>query len=325
MTQSTHWQPTSSIETLQLRAQMLSNIRQFFAKRNVLEVDTPCLCHGTVTDVNLRAFRTSFNLASSQQQTDLFLQTSPEFAMKRLLCSGSGCIYQLGKAYRNEESGKHHNPEFTLLEWYRLGFDHLQLIDEVDQLMQAILGCPPMDKLTYQYAFLQYCGFDPLSCTFETIKTHCIEQGLAEIAEYETSTDVLLQLLFCHVIERNIGQQAPIAIIGFPASQAALARLEPNDQRVSRRFEVYYQGLELANGYHELSSVEEQRQRFEHDNQMRAAQGLPELPIDQRFLEAMQHGLPDCAGVALGFDRLLMIAANKNDIAQVLPFSFQNA
>ncbi len=325
MNQGNFWQPSCDLRALEQRAKLLSSVRAFFAERNVIEVDTPSLSHHSVTDVHLRAFNTCFISPISDKQPTLYLQTSPEFAMKRLLCAGSGCIYQLGKCYRNEEAGRNHNPEFTMLEWYRLGFDHLALIDEIDQLLIQTLGTQPLERVTYQSLFLNHCQFDPLCTTLGHVKQIASDFGFADIARNELNIDTLLQLLFSHVIEPVIGQKRPIAVLDFPASQAALARLEPKDKRVARRFEVYYQGFELANGYHELQSAQEHKVRFEHDNQLRQELGLPLIEIDPRFIQALEQGLPDCAGVALGFDRLLMIAAQANHIKEILPFDVNRA
>lgn len=325
MTSPSSWQPSSSIETLRQRAQITSKIRQFFAQREVWEVETPALSHHGVTDVHLSAFKTDFLHPQAVEYCPLFLQTSPEFAMKRLLVAGSGSIFQLSKAFRNEEAGSYHNPEFSMLEWYRTDFDHWQLIDEVDALLQYTLATGPLSVLTYQDAFIQYCGFDPLEATIETVCKRACELGFELIAHNEQDIDVLLQLLCCECIEPNIGREAPVALVGFPASQAALARLEPSDPRVARRFEVYFRGIELANGYHELSDSAELKQRFERDNQTRLSKGKQVMAIDPCFIEAMDAGMPECAGVALGIDRLMMLALNKSSITDVVSFAIDRA
>lgn len=321
----TDWQPSASLDALRKRAQILSKIRAFFAERNVLEVETPCLSHTGVTDVHLHMFETQFSSPIAAKRERLFLQTSPEYAMKRLLCAGSGCIFQLSRAFRNEEAGRVHNPEFTMLEWYRTGFDHHDLMAEVDELMQSVLGTEPAEKVTYRDAFVQALKLDPLDADLASLRQCAQEQGFAEIAAEEEDRDTLLQLLFSMRVEPAIGQQRPTLVYHFPASQAALARLEPGDLRVARRFEMYYRGMELANGFHELADAPEQRARFEAENRQRQVMQRKPIPIDERLLSALEAGLPDCAGVALGIERLLMIALGADKIEQVMAFSVQRA
>lgn len=319
---STDWQPTASIPQLRQRAALIASIRQFFAQRNVLEVDTPAMSHATVTDVHLHTFQTQFVGPGYAQGSPLFLMTSPEFHMKRLLAAGSGCIYQLGKAFRNEENGRYHNPEFTMLEWYRVGFDHHQLMDEMDDLLQLVLQCGAAERMTYQQAFLTVLGVCPLEGTMAELKSVAARLGLSDIAEAEEDRDTLLQLLFSIGVEGKIGQQVPAFVYDFPASQAALAKINPNDPRVADRFEVYFKGIELANGFHELDNAQEQLRRFEQDNRKRVEMGLAEQPIDYHLIVALQSGLPECAGVALGVDRLIMLALGCDHIDQVTAFPF---
>ncbi|MBE3656398.1 elongation factor P lysine(34) lysyltransferase [Vibrio navarrensis] len=319
---STDWQPTASIPQLRQRAALIARIRQFFAQRNVLEVDTPAMSHATVTDVHLHTFQTQFVGPGYAQGSPLFLMTSPEFHMKRLLAAGSGCIYQLGKAFRNEENGRYHNPEFTMLEWYRVGFDHHALMDEMDELLQLVLSTAPAERMTYQEAFLRVLGVCPLQASMTELKLSASELGLSDIAEAEEDRDTLLQLLFSIGVEGEIGQQVPAFVYDFPASQAALAKINPNDPRVADRFEVYFKGIELANGFHELDNAQEQLRRFEQDNRKRVDMGLAEQPIDYHLIAALQSGLPECAGVALGVDRLIMLALGCDHIDQVTAFPF---
>ncbi|MCZ8529440.1 elongation factor P--(R)-beta-lysine ligase [Alteromonas sp. PRIM-21] len=319
------WQPTTTHDARVARAELLRTIREFFYARNVLEVDTPLLSNGTVTDEHLDAFDTQFNFASSGKPSKLYLQTSPEYAMKRLLCAGSGSIYQVCKAFRHEGEGRWHNPEFTMLEWYRLGYDHFALMDEVDALLQETLNTASADKMTYQQAFQHYLNIDPLSADDE-ILLGAMEQHHIDIhAPQSLSYDSKLQLLFSYVIEPKIGIERPCFVYNFPASQAALAKLSSADERVAERFEVYYQGAELANGFHELSAANEQRLRFETDNEKRKENGLPTKPIDENFLSALDTGLPACAGVALGVDRLLMLKTGASHIKEVINFNVSRA
>ncbi|WP_334048444.1 elongation factor P--(R)-beta-lysine ligase [Alteromonas gracilis] len=319
------WQPTTTHEARVARAELLRTIREFFYARNVLEVDTALLSNGTVTDEHLDAFDTEFNFAPSGKPTRLYLQTSPEYAMKRLLCADSGSIYQICKAFRHEGEGRWHNPEFTMLEWYRLGFDHFALMEEVDALLQETLATSPADKMTYQQAFQTYLNIDPLSAGDNVLLKAMEQQNIDIHAPQSLSDDSKLQLLFSYAIEPKIGIDKPCFIYNFPASQAALAKLSAADERVAERFEVYYRGAELANGFNELSAASEQRQRFETDNEKRRAANLPVKPIDENFLSALDAGLPSCAGVALGIDRLLMLKTNATHIQEVINFAVSRA
>ncbi|WP_299019645.1 elongation factor P--(R)-beta-lysine ligase [uncultured Photobacterium sp.] len=320
-----HWQPTASIEQLKQRAATIASIRDFFFRRQVLEVDTPAMSQATVTDIHLHTFKTDFVGPGYAKGQPLYLMTSPEFHMKRLLSAGSGPIYQICKSFRNEESGRFHNPEFTMLEWYRPGFDHHNLMDEMDELLQLVLGCQAAERMTYQQAFLNVLGVCPLEGCMAELKVAASTLGLSDIAELEEDRDTLLQLLFSVGVESKIGQQVPAFVYDFPASQAALAQISPNDQRVAERFEVYFKGIELANGFHELADGDEQLARFEEDNRKRLKMGLEPQPIDHHLVEALRAGFPDCAGVALGIDRLIMLAQGLDHIDQVTAFPIQIA
>lgn len=325
MTQACSWQPTASMTQLKKRSAIIARIRQFFAERAVWEVDTPALSQAAVTDVHLHSFSTSLVGPGFAKGLPLYLMTSPEFHMKRLLAAGSGAIYQISKAFRNEEAGRYHNPEFTMLEWYRPDFDHHQLMDEMDALLQAVLRCQGATRMSYQAAFQSCTGLCPLRADIDQLRALAATQGLADITEDETDKDTLLQLLFSVMVEPNIGQQAPAFVYDFPASQAALAKISEADPRVAHRFEVYFQGIELANGFYELQDAQEQRRRFEADNAMRVARGLRPQPIDQHLLAALEAGLPDCAGVALGIDRLVMLALGCDHIDAVTAFPVSRA
>ncbi|WP_428615138.1 elongation factor P--(R)-beta-lysine ligase [Pseudoalteromonas sp.] len=319
------WQPSADIETLRERAAIIRRIREFFYARDVMEVETPSLSAASVTDVHLATFSTEFVGPGHAAGLPLYLQTSPEFAMKRLLAAGSGAIFQLCKAFRNEEAGSHHNPEFTMLEWYRPGFDEFALMDEMDELMQLVLGVDSAERLTYQQAFINALGVDPLTADVSTLQQLASEQGFADIAAKETHRDTLLQLLFCMKVEPTIGQEKPCFVYHFPASQAALAQICQHDERVAGRFELYFKNMELANGFNELTNGKEQAARFSEDNQYREANGLKQVPMDERLIAALEHGLPQCAGVALGIDRLIMLATNKQKIKDVLAFDVERA
>ena len=325
-----HWKPTASLNKLTQRALIIQQIRQFFISRNLLEVETPSLSQSGVTDEHLFCFKTHFVGAEINAKTKtasgvpLFLQTSPEFHMKRLLSAGYGSIFQIGKAFRNEESGRFHNPEFTLLEWYQVEFDHHILMDEMDELLQLTLKTEQAKRCTYQDAFLSILSVDPLTDSLDKLKKSGEHLNLGGVLQDETDRDTVLQLLFCFAIEPVIANEKPCFVYNFPASQAALARISPDDIRVAERFEVYYKGIELANGFHELSDAKEQLKRFEQDNKKRQQKNLPEMPIDMNFIDSLPN-LPNCAGVALGIDRLIMLALNAKHIDEVLSFTIKNA
>ncbi len=317
--QKNNWQPSASIDTLRARASILKSIRDFFAARDVLEVETPLMCGTSVTEPFIQSIPALFQAHPNEPELRCYLQTSPEYAMKRLLAAGSGSIYQITKAFRQGEVGHLHNPEFTMLEWYRVGFNHHQLMDEMDELLQFILKTPRATRTTYQSLFQTYLSIDPLSVTAADLAA-CARQQHIDVATDIQDNDTWLDILMTHCIEPQLGQTAPVFVYDFPASQAALARLSEHDLRTASRFEVYFHGMELANGFHELQHAGEQRKRFENNLRKRKQLGLPELPMDEHFLAALEHGLPDCAGVALGIDRLVMLALQLPRIQDVLSF-----
>ncbi|MDU8924131.1 elongation factor P--(R)-beta-lysine ligase [Pasteurellaceae bacterium LIM206] len=323
MFEDEQWQPSASIQNLLARAKIIAEVRKFFTERGLLEVETPVLSEFGVTDLHLSTFSTEFIAPFPGGSKTLWLGTSPEYHMKRLLAAGSGAIFQLCHVFRNEEAGSRHNPEFTMLEWYRPHFDMYRLINEVDDLLQQILDCEPAESLSYQFAFQQYVGLDPLSAPRAELIAKAREYQF--MCDEDEDRDTLLQFLFSTVVEPNIGQERPIAIYHFPATQAALAQLSSEDHRVAERFEFYYKGLELANGFNELTDADEQLRRFEQDNRLREKQGLPTREIDHRFLGALKAGLPTCAGVALGIDRMIMIALGATRIEEVMAFGINNA
>ncbi|EGP02650.1 elongation factor P--(R)-beta-lysine ligase [Pasteurella multocida] len=323
MFEQENWQPSASIENLLARAKIIAEIRRFFTDRGLLEVETPVLSEFGVTDVHLSTFNTTFISPTAEKSKALWLSTSPEYHMKRLLAAGSGPIFQLCHVFRNEEAGQRHNPEFTMLEWYRPHFDMYRLINEVDDLLQQILDCKPTESLSYQFVFQEYVGLDPLSAEKAELVAKAKQYHLQQ-AEQE-DRDTLLQFLFSTVVEPNIGKENPVAVYHFPATQAALAQISSEDHRVAERFEFYYKGLELANGFHELTDVNEQLHRFEQDNVQRQKMGLPQRQIDKRLLGALQAGVSNCSGIALGVDRLLMIALGANAIHEVMAFGIENA
>ncbi|WP_114192054.1 elongation factor P--(R)-beta-lysine ligase [Edaphovirga cremea] len=325
MSETASWQPSAPIANLLKRAAIMAEIRRFFADRGVLEVETPAMSQATVTDINLFPFQTRFVGPGAADGLTLYMMTSPEYHMKRLLAAGSGPIYQLGRSFRNEEAGRHHNPEFTMLEWYRPHYDMYRLMNEVDDLLQQILDCENAETLSYQQAFLRHLEVDPLTADKTQLREAAKKIDLEELAAKEEDRDTLLQMLFVFGVEPHIGRDKPAFVYHFPATQASLAEISTEDHRVAERFEVYYKGIELANGFHELTDADEQLQRFEQDNRKRAARGLPQQPIDQNLLAALKHGMPDCAGVALGVDRVVMLALGASSISEVMAFPVDRA
>jgi len=412
---TTDWRPTAEMGTLRLRAEILARIRAFFDDRGVLEVETPLLASAPVTDLHLAALSTRYRGPGADDGRELWLQTSPEFAMKRLLAAGSGPVYQLCKAFRDGEAGSRHNPEFTILEWYRPGWNHHRLMDEVEELLCTVLdrrsGTPPLDsrvtthdltpsrphaptpsgsgnprssgervrprsqseigsdrrqarvwswcaertysgsgseripqpedgvrssrpqarepghaeRLTYAEAFQRHVGIAPHTAKVTELIAVARDRIGSTVPDLGEDHDGWLDLLMSHLVEPQLGRGATTFLFDYPASQAALARVRPGNPPVAERFEAWIEGVELANGYHELTDPEEQRSRFEHDLAARHARGLPEVPIDERFLAAVEHGLPDCAGVALGIDRLVMLAAGAKRIDEVIAFPVDRA
>jgi lysyl-tRNA synthetase class 2 len=281
--------------------------------------------NAAVSDVNLG----SVPVTLPGYPRPLFLHTSPEYAMKRLLAAGSGDIYQICRVYRGGERGRQHNPEFTMVEWYRLGFTLEELMDEVAELTRRLLGdggaSLPVESLTYREAVRRHAGFDPFEAPDEVLRRCAGTLGLDPGQAAALARDQLLDLIVGARVGPALGARSLTFVHRYPASQAALARLDPSDSLVALRFELYHRGVELANGYHELSDFAEQRRRFAADNESRRARGLPVTTPDRHLLEALEAGLPDCAGVALGFDRVLMLALGAASIDEVLAFPVERA
>jgi lysyl-tRNA synthetase class 2 len=318
------WQPSASLENLRIRAHVLKTIRDFFSTRGVLEVETPLMCHTSVTDTFIQSIPAFFQALPHEKEQRYYLQTSPEYAMKRLLAAGSGAIYQISKAFRQGEIGRFHNPEFTMIEWYRPGFNHHGLMDEVDELLQLILKKPAAERKSYAQVFREYLQINPHEESMENLIA-CAKTHHLTIASDITDRDTWLQVLMSECIEPRIGQDRPCFIYDFPVSMAALSRIKPGNPPVASRFEVYFRGIELANGFHELQDANEQCNRFLKNQEERKNLGLTDMAIDELFLQALSHGLPDCSGVALGIDRLIMLATESQKIADVLSFDFSRA
>lgn len=321
------WQPTATIDTLKRRAQLLADVRHFFAERNVMEVDTPVLSQAAPTATYLDSFRADYQPASSQS-VSYFLQTSPEFAMKRLLAAGSGDIYQIAKVFRNGELGRLHNPEFTMLEWYRPALDYHGLMREVDDLLQQAAAMPEAVKLSYHQVFQQFLQIDIEQTDEAVLKQVALAAMPSVPTDWQTDYDGWLEMLMSEVIEPELRQlNRPVIIYDFPASQAQLAKVHHNadGNQVAARFEVYAGGLELANGYDECLDSAELRRRFDSDNRQRQQQAKPIMPMDLNLLAAIEHGLPPCTGVALGLDRLMLLLAEKTALKDVLSFGFERS
>ena len=305
------WQPSASIQNLKKRALLLQTIRMFFANKAIWEVETPVLAHATVTNPYIESFR-----VYDRDKYDYYLQTSPEYHMKRLLAAGSGAIYQISKAFRQDEVGPKHNPEFTLLEWYQPHMHYHELMDEVAELLAVILKLPTL-KMTYQSLFEEFIDCNP----FTLSKKQCAHIATKHNINISASlsVDEWLDLFMTHVIEPNMPVKKALFIYDFPASQAALASIRQGKPRVAERFEVYVNGVELANGFQELTDPKEQEQRFKQDLQKRLENKQHTPCIDQRFIHALNK-MPRCSGVALGVDRLMMLAMSANSLQEVQSF-----
>jgi elongation factor P--(R)-beta-lysine ligase len=341
------WRPSASLQMLRRRAALLARTREFFAARGVLEVDTPLIVNSPASALHIHSATVHLTplgappamhaapaaAPAADTAPPLFLHTSPEYAMKRLLAAGSGDIYQICHVARGFEQGRQHNPEFTLVEWYRIGFSLEELMSEVEALLRALLAesAAPWDseRLSYREAFRRELGLDPRAAGRAQLVAAAQRAGYhappppaaaGDGRGVPDDRDELLELLMGASVGPRLGRGGFTFVHSYPASQAALARLDPADPRSARRFELYCAGMELANGFHELASSSEQRARFDRDNDQRRRRGLPAAPPDERLLAALAAGLPDCAGVALGFERVLMLAAGARHIDEVLAF-----
>jgi lysyl-tRNA synthetase class 2 len=324
MSDSTHddWRPTAALETLRLRAQLLGRARTYFAQTGAMEVETPLLVQAAVTDVHLE----SLAVHRADGTRIGFLHTSPEYAMKRLLCAGAPDLFQVAHVFREGERGRRHNPEFTMIEWYRLGIDHVGLMRDVDALLRALLEpARPVGStvhVTYAQAFEAVLHVDPLTAGTDVIESALRHAGLDVPDSLRGERDGLLDLGMSLYVAPRFAEDRITFVRDFPASQAALARISGP---VAARFEAFWGGLELANGFHELGDAAEQAQRFAADAATRRARGQPERDADPRFLAALTAGLPACAGVALGFDRIVMVAAGARSIDEVIAFPIERA
>jgi len=317
-----NWKSGASSDTLKSRARFLKQIRDFFEKNEILEVETPSISEFPSVDLHLE----SFSLNEEPGNHHHYLITSPEYHMKRLLCEGVGSIYQICKSFRKDDCGCYHNAEFTIIEWYRVGWDHWQLMNEIEQLLDNLLGCGLADRIAYSSLFQNYLDIDPFSMNYEDLIRVC-QKNDTVLPDYlddpDMPRDEWLNFLMGALIEPYLGIDKPIFVFDYPSSQASLARICPENPLVSQRFELFYKGLELGNGFFELNNSQEQKRRFDKENEKRIQMNKTPLPIDHRFISALKEGLPDCAGVALGFDRIMMLALGIDDIDNMISFSWK--
>lgn len=318
--------PSATLDAIRLRARLNRRIRDFFAERGVLEVETPVLSVAGNTDPNIAPFSLQFSGRTDGAPRTRWLRTSPEFPLKRLLAAGVGDCYELGRVFRDGEAGGRHNPEFTMLEWYRVGWDHQRLIDETAALVDAALALvdrqATLQRVAWRDLYLAGIGIDPVNATDEQLRNAL---GDVQLDPAGLGRDDWLDLLLTHRLQPAFPSDRMLAVFDYPPSQAALARIRPGDPPVAERFELYLGPLELANGYHELTDAAEQRARFDRDLAVRRERGAPMPPMDARLLSALEAGLPACAGVALGIDRLLMAMLGTTRIDAVLAFPFDRA
>jgi lysyl-tRNA synthetase class 2 len=322
------WQPTARLEILRQRSDLLRRARQFFHERDFIEVETPLLSADVVVDRHLdpMAVVLPADPRSPAVGRTLWLQTSPEFGMKRLLAAGAEAIFQITRAFRAGEQGPLHNPEFTMLEWYRVGDDMQQAMALLSKLAEALFSRGAAEIIPYAQAFRQHVQLDPHVATIDELRRAANRLRVTAPTSYSTADhDSWLDLLLVDCVQPRLGTSRPTIVCDYPASQAALARVREGSPRVAERFELYLDGIELANGYHELLDANILRERADRANKQRAAEGKPMLPQESRLLSAMEAGLPACSGVALGFDRAVMMATGAKSIAEVICFPIDRA
>jgi lysyl-tRNA synthetase class 2 len=315
------WKPSSGVAVARQRAAMLERARSFFRSRGVLEVDTPALSRYTASDPNIESLR-----VAGPREATLYLQTSPESFMKRLLADGYPDIYAICRVFRDGESGRLHQPEFTMVEWYRHGFGLRAMIDETVAFIAGVLQQPELKDaatLEFETAFRRFAGVEPLTASLDELAdAAAADAGLRE--SLGDDRDAWLDLLLSTRVAPNFADRQLTVLRHFPASQAALARICPADDRLADRFEVFHGAIELANGFVELRRPDEQRRRMHADLSSRHASARRPVPLDEPLLAALESGLPDCAGVAVGFERLLMLATGAADIRDILTFAFDD-
>lgn len=323
------WAPEADNRMLRLRAKVLYKIRQFFYQRQVLEVETPILSSCGLTDPNIESFKTCFEGPGPLNGRDLYLRTSPEFHMKRMLAANASPIFQIAKVFRQGECGDLHNPEFTLLEWYRPNFTLRELMSEVEELVIYLnkdwATLKPSEILTYKEVFETFINIDPFSATVEELRDKAHERELSGVGIDTIDKDMWLDLLMSHVVQAQLGKQRFSFIQDYPTSQAGLASIIEGKHPIAQRFELFYKGIELANGYEELRDAQEQRQRFEKELVKRKQQGKSSIPLDERLIAALSSGFPACSGVAIGIDRLLMLISDERNLDKTFAFPLNRA
>jgi len=327
VTDGNDYLPTANLEVLRLRAELLRRTRGFFDGRGFLEVETPLLSADTVVDRHLDPFGVEVGGCMSSAPRRYWLQTSPEFAMKRLLAAGAEAIYQITRAFRRDEQGPLHNPEFTIVEWYRVGDGLEEGMTLLGDLAETLFARGPAERLSYREAFRRHVGLDPHTAAAEQLTATAKGQGIDPPASLSpTDRDGWLDLLLVELVQPHLGRDRPTILHDYPASQAALAQLrDDGDTKVAERFELFVDSIELANGYHELTDAEELARRNRENNRLRELDGKEPLPVESRLLAAMRAGLPEATGAALGFDRVAMLAAGAKRLDQVIPFPFDRA
>ena len=324
------WKPSASMSALKERAGLYKNIRSYFYRENVMEVETPMLSDAATPDVYIDSFQCDFKPIGGDCSQPRYLHTSPEFAMKRLLAAGSGDIYSMGRVFRNGEVSNRHSPEFTLLEWYRLGIDEHKLMDDITCLLNYINPSITVARYSYKHIFQELVGINPHTISFDNLKILAEKKIDPQLKILERND--YLDLLFSKVIETALSAEVSNSLSGvfiydYPAGMSALAKInsDKDGYEVAARFELFLNGIEIANGYHELIDSHELLNRFKAEQHKREHRKFPIYPLDHRLLDALKHGIPDCAGVALGIDRLLMLMLKTNEISDVLAFDFKSA
>ncbi len=323
------FKPTATVETLKRRAEVVRTLRRFFDERKFFEVETPILSHDIVVDRYLHPVavaKKALTGAANDRDEKLWMQTSPEFGMKRIVAAGAVAIYQIGKCFRRSESGPRHNPEFTMLEWYRIGDDMHSAMGLLGELVEKVLSKPKTQFVSYRDVFKQHANVDPFTCAVQDLRAVATEANVElEMPADEQHRDDWLNLILSTLVEPHLGVGRPLIVYDWPASQAALAIVREGDPPMAERFELYVEGIELANGYHELLDAEELSRRNSINNQKRVKDGAPLLPEESRLLDAMRGEMPEYSGVALGVDRLVMLATGASTINEVLTFPIDRA
>ncbi|BGI51617.1 MAG: elongation factor P--(R)-beta-lysine ligase [Buchnera aphidicola (Ceratovacuna japonica)] len=314
------------VKDLIYRSKIIFNIRKFFNNLNILEVDTPILSRHAVSDCNIKCFKTNYYDNNINKVIDLWMIPSPEYHMKRLLSLKIGSIYQICHSFRDEELGKYHNPEFTMLELYIVNCNMFELINKVDYFFQKIFYFKKSDIISYKKVFIKYLEIDPFKsnkCTLIKKIIHLKHFHLIKNSKFICKKN-LLEILFLIGIEKYLGKERPIFIYHFPSDQALLSSINKKNKKLSDRFEVFFKGIEIANGFYELRDRKDQEKRFKNENYIRKKIGLEKIKIDNFFLDALSRGIPKCSGIAIGIDRIIMINLNRNDISKVIPFTINN-